>query len=516
MLSCSNIKKSYGDKEVVRGVSVQFTPGTISAIIGPSGTGKSTFLRVLSLLEPADSGSIQIDGKDVCFPQAEDTEPVHPWPRLTTVFQQLFLWPHLTIRQNICLPVRKTDRVAPGGLVDQVMRDLLVTEFADRYPNQVSQGQRQRAAIARAIALKPAYLLLDEITSALDVEHVGIVLDYLQRLRDEGVAIVLITHLIGFARDAADQVVFMEHGRIEEFGTASILAEPQTARLADFLSLVARKAQLDGFLQSAYVAEAVESYANGGNALPNDASLPLLRLAGANGASADSDSMTSRGFRLSETDLTFAARAVMTKIRNGSDSLPSENDANRIDRLPFIDHLRREVTEADIPLICSLFDESRQELSGLLVSLVRNHRRHRMVIDLLQRAWDTGNAMIRARAAWRLLDLPEISEEWKQRIFDYILAEWDTFNEVSSRFYAGADKIVEWTLKRITDPTFAREKRWIYLCALPYAASDKGAAKALLALHKNDEDAFTANVAQTLLSRFFPESLTADKPVTQL
>ena len=251
---------------------------------------------------------------------------------------------------------------------------------------------------------------------------------------------------------------------------------------------------------------------NAGNALPDDASLPLLRLAGANGASPDSDSMTSRGFRLSETDFTFAARAVMARIRNGSDSLPSENDANRIDRLPFIDHLRRQVTEGDIPLICSLFDKSRQELSGLLVSLVRNHRQHHMVTDLLQRAWDTGDAMIRARAAWRLLDLPEISEEWKQRIFDYILAEWDTFNEVSSRFYAGADKIVEWTLKRITDPTFAREKRWIYLCALPYAATDKGAAKALLALHKNDTDTFTANVAQTLLSRFFPEPLTSDKP----
>ncbi len=513
MLSCSNIKKAYGDRAIVRGVSAQFKPGTISAIIGPSGTGKSTFLRVLSLLEPADSGSVQIDGKDVCFPQAEDAEPAHPWPRLTTVFQQLFLWPHLTIRQNICLPVRKTGRVAPGGLVDQIMRELLVTEFADRYPNQVSHGQRQRAAIARAIALKPAYLLLDEITSALDVEHVGIVLDYLQRLRDEGVAIVLITHLIGFARDAADQIVFMEHGRIEEFGTASILSEPQTARLADFLSLVARRAQIDGFLQSAYVAQAVKSYANAGNALPDDASLPLLRLSGANGAAEDSNS-TPRGFRPSETDLAFAARAVMTKIRSGSDCLPSEDDANRLDRVPFIDHLRKEVTKADIPLICSLFNESRQELAGLLVSLVQDHRRHQMVIDLLQRAWDTGDAMIRARVAWRLLDLEEISEEWKQRIFDYILAEWDTFNEVSSHFYTGADKIVEWTLKRMIDDRFPQSKRWIYLCALPDAASDKGAAKALLVLHEKHEDAFTANVARTLLDRFFPES-SADKPKTE-
>ena len=134
--------------------------------------------------------------------------------------------------------------------------------------------------------------------------------------------------------------------------------------------------------------------------------------------------------------------------------------------------------------------------------------------NLLKHAWDTGDSMIRARAAWRLLDLPEISEEWKQSIFDFILAEWDTFNSVSARFYTGADKIVEWTLKRITDPAFAREKRWIYLCALPYAASDKGAAKAILALHKNDSDAFTAIVAQTLLNRFFPES-SAEKSKTE-
>jgi ABC-type polar amino acid transport system ATPase subunit len=250
ILSCSSIKKSYGTREIVRGVSAQFERGTISAIIGPSGTGKSTFLRVLSLLEPADSGSIGIDGKEFCFPQAEDTEPAHPWPRLTTVFQQLFLWPHLTIRQNICLPVRKTDRVAPGGLVDQIMRDLFVTEFADRYPNQVSHGQRQRAAIARAIALRPDYLLLDEITSALDVEHVGLVLRFLKRLRDEGVAIVLVTHLIGFAKGAADQVIFMENGAIVESGAASILSKPKTARLTDFLSLVEGEVRPPGLLVS--------------------------------------------------------------------------------------------------------------------------------------------------------------------------------------------------------------------------------------------------------------------------
>ena len=504
MLTCLNIRKSYGDRNILCGISATFKPGTISAIIGPSGTGKSTFLRVLSLLEPANSGSIQIDDNEVCCSDSE--EPlISPWPHLTTVFQQLFLWPHLTIHENICLPVRKTDRVKPGGLVDQVMRDLLVTEFANRYPNQVSHGQRQRAAIARAIALKPSYLLLDEITSALDVEHVGIVLDYLQRLRDEGVAIVLITHLIDFARDAADQVIFMENGRIIESGTSSILSEPQTSRLADFLSLVDRKAQIDGFLCSDYVARAVSLYVDVGNPLPNDVSTLLLRLARLNEPTDEVDSAGFRRFGLSKTDLDFIARSVIAMIRRGSDHFPSEMDANRLDRIPLIEYLRLHVAESDVNLICSSFSESRVELSGLFVSLVRNHRRNPMVNDLLQRAWDCGNAIIRARASWRIIDVEEISEEWKKRIFDYILEEWETFNSVSSRFYTGADKIVDWTLKRITDPNFPTSKRWLYLCPLPYATSDKDAAKALIMLHLKDSDSFTRFVARTLLERFFPE-----------
>lgn len=501
MLACSNIKKSYGDREIVRGVSAQFKPGTISAIIGPSGTGKSTFLRVLSLLEPADSGTIQIDGKDFSFPQVEDAEPVKPWPRLTTVFQQLFLWPHLTIRQNICLPVRKTDRVAPGGLVDQVMRDLLVTDFADRYPNQVSHGQRQRAAIARAIALKPSYLLLDEITSALDVEHVGIVLDYLQRLRNENTCIVLVTHLIGFARDAADQVIFMEHGRIQEAGTASRLSEPQTQRLADFLALVVRKEQADGFLAAKYLARSVSAYVQDGHPLPGVASLLLLRLAGMQVASKD-EVTAQKPVQLSKSELDFLATAVMAMIRKGPQFFPSEEDAKMLDQVPLIDHLRTAVLEVDLPLLFESVCPSRQELSGLFISLLgkKEYRKRNDVTEFLYNIWENSSPYVRGRAMWRILDDPDLPETWKQRIFDYVLIEWETFNEICARFYGGPQEIIEHTLKRIANPTFPSAKKWVYLCPLLEVAKNKDAARALISLSLKDQDEFTRHVAQTLIT----------------
>lgn len=504
MLSCTNIKKSYGDQEIVRGVSAQFKPGTISAIIGPSGTGKSTFLRVLSLLEPADSGSIQIDGKDVHFPQAEGAEPVSPWPRLTTVFQQLFLWPHLTIRQNICLPVRKTDRVAPGGLVDQVMRDLLVTEFADRYPNQVSHGQRQRAAIARAIALKPAYLLLDEITSALDVEHVGIVLDYLQRLRHEGVAVVLITHLIGFARDAADQVIFMEHGRIEEGGTAAILAEPQTKRLADFLSLVVRRAQPDEFLE-AVSASRFRTKSNQTCIMSTTfLSTPYVQEALKALPTAGQHRHPLKSETLEEDDYSFVADAVINRIRQGL--LPDEWAADLLNRLPLIDYLRQTVKESDIDAIQAGVTEERPELSGLFLSLLRKFDTTPSVRNFLESKWRTATPLLKAHIMWRLLDSREMSSDQKRGIFDFVLSNWSVFNFVSEKFLGTPETIVSAARSRLANPSFPTSKHWAYLCRVVEPATSKADARALLTEHLNSDDEFTRHVARTLLDRFFPES----------
>lgn len=237
MLTARNINKMLGQKQVLTNVNASITPGQITALIGPSGGGKSTFLRTLSFLDPPDSGSIEVDGATYAFPNKNGNLP-SPWPKVTIVFQQLFLWPHLTIRQNISLPGKHANGHGSNGIVDELIELFDLGEFAERYPNQVSLGQRQRAAIARALALEPKYLLLDEITSALDVEHVGRLLNHIKTLRAKGTGILLVTHLIGFAERAADQILFMESGAIVEAGGPELLSAPKSKRLSEFLSLV--------------------------------------------------------------------------------------------------------------------------------------------------------------------------------------------------------------------------------------------------------------------------------------
>lgn len=236
MLVGQGIQKSYGVKKVLSGVDVAVAPGQITALIGPSGSGKSTLLRALSLLDPPDQGSVTVDDSTYTFPRRNGFRP--PWPTLTIVFQQLFLWPHLSIRQNILLPRGSGKAEGGDAVVAELIQLMDIEEFADRYPNQVSLGQRQRAAIARALALEPKYLLLDEITSALDVEHVSKLLGHLKTLRARGTGILLITHLIGFAKRTADQIIFMEHGAVVEAGGGDILTSPGSRRLSQFLSLV--------------------------------------------------------------------------------------------------------------------------------------------------------------------------------------------------------------------------------------------------------------------------------------
>lgn len=236
MLRATGITKSFGDQAVLRGVDLAVEPGTITAIIGPSGGGKSTLLRALSLLEAPDSGVIEIDDSVHRFPG--DTNAEAPWPALGVVFQQLFLWPHLTLRRNITLPLELRKQVVDTRRVEELIGVFELREAAEKYPNQTSLGQRQRAALIRALVLDPRYLLLDEITSALDVEHIVRVLAHLRDARTQGAGILLVTHLIGFARSSADQIIFMEAGRVLESGNASVLSSPKTERLSQFLSLV--------------------------------------------------------------------------------------------------------------------------------------------------------------------------------------------------------------------------------------------------------------------------------------
>jgi polar amino acid transport system ATP-binding protein len=245
-LTAEKVSKSYEGRRAVSDLSLRVEPGTITAILGPNGSGKSTALRALALLDPPDTGVVEIDEARYVFPLlgAGAVVPEWPWPKVTLVFQQLFLWPHLTVLQNIALPRMNFDPLASPQVIGDLLNLFDLKDFCHRYPNEISGGQRQRAALARALAVEPKYLLLDEVTSSLDVEQTGALLERLRLLRSQGLAIILVTHLIGFARSAADQVIFMWQGKILESGDQDTLERPRTEQLRKFLELVDTRSSL--------------------------------------------------------------------------------------------------------------------------------------------------------------------------------------------------------------------------------------------------------------------------------
>ena len=241
MLGCDDLCREINGRCIIDRVNLRVETGKITALIGPSGSGKSTLLKMLAFLERPTRGRLILDGETWAFAGKSERLPTHVWPRITAVFQQLFLWPHLTLRDNIMLPLRLADASRlPAAWLDELYEQFEMRDFIDRYPNEVSGGQKQRAALVRALALQPGYLLLDEITSALDVEQSAAIVGQLLKLKNRGIGILMITHFLGFVNAAADSVAFMKDGRIMEFGEVGILHEPRSPELAQFLEAFRR------------------------------------------------------------------------------------------------------------------------------------------------------------------------------------------------------------------------------------------------------------------------------------
>ena len=240
MIDVKNLHKAYGDHEVLKGVNEHIEKGEKVVVIGPSGSGKSTFLRCLNLLEEPTSGEIIFEGQNITSKQT-DINLVRR--RMGMVFQQFNLFPHLTVKENIKLaPVKlkiMSDEEADKRALELLAR-VGLPDKADSYPAQLSGGQQQRIAIARALAMNPDVMLFDEPTSALDPEMVGEVLEIMKELADDGMTMVVVTHEMGFAREVATRVLFMDGGNIvEQNEPHQFFANPQNARLKDFLSKVA-------------------------------------------------------------------------------------------------------------------------------------------------------------------------------------------------------------------------------------------------------------------------------------
>ena len=239
LIKVEGLEKSFGDNHVLRGIDTEIKKGEVVVVIGASGSGKSTFLRCLNLLEEPTGGKILFEGTDITDPKVNIN--VHR-QKMGMVFQQFNLFNNLTILKNITLsPVKlgiiKKNEAEAKAI--ELLRRVGLEEKADAYPSQLSGGQKQRVAIVRALAMNPEVLLFDEPTSALDPEMVGEVLEVMKQLANEGMTMVVVTHEMGFAREVADRVIFVDEGVIKEENTPEeFFSNPKCDRLKDFLSKV--------------------------------------------------------------------------------------------------------------------------------------------------------------------------------------------------------------------------------------------------------------------------------------
>jgi polar amino acid transport system ATP-binding protein len=244
-LRIEGLHKSFEDLEVLRGIDLAVAEHEVVCLIGASGSGKSTLLRCINLLEEINAGRIWIEGIEITG-RGVDVNKVRR--RIGIVFQAFNLFPHMTVMRNVTLAPRKVlglSQAEAGARGMELLTRFGLADKRDEYPDRLSGGQQQRAAIVRALAMKPDLLLLDEITSALDPELVAEVLDVIRELAAEGMTMVIATHEMGFARDVADRICFLDEGRILEQGPpAEILSEPREARTQRFLQRIIRAGRL--------------------------------------------------------------------------------------------------------------------------------------------------------------------------------------------------------------------------------------------------------------------------------
>ena len=239
LIRVEGLKKHFGPLKALDGIDLELRKGEVTVIIGPSGSGKSTLLRSLNLLERPTEGAIYFEGVNILDPKTNIN--LHR-QRMGMVFQHFNLFPHMTILRNMTLAPMKLLHETPAAATEEAMRLLERVGLQDRanaYPSQLSGGQKQRIAIVRALCMHPDVMLFDEPTSALDPEMVGEVLDVMQNLAREGMTMIVVTHEMGFAKEVANRVIFMDEGLIVEEGTPKeFFAHPQNARTRDFLSKV--------------------------------------------------------------------------------------------------------------------------------------------------------------------------------------------------------------------------------------------------------------------------------------
>jgi polar amino acid transport system ATP-binding protein len=244
-LQVQDVHKAYGDNAVLRGVSLDVAEHEVVALIGPSGCGKSTLLRCVDLLEPIDAGAIVLDGEDISWPGYDANAARR---KIGIVFQSFNLFPHRSVIDNITLAPRKVLGLGKGEADERGIELLTRFGLADKasdYPDRLSGGQQQRVAIVRALAMQPQIMLFDEITSALDPELVGEVLNVVRGLKDQGLTMMLATHEMAFAREIATRIAFLDGGEVAELGPPEqVLSEPQQERTRRFLRRVTEAGRL--------------------------------------------------------------------------------------------------------------------------------------------------------------------------------------------------------------------------------------------------------------------------------